>query len=308
VSLDKPQAMEQEILNLIKTNGPLTGSEIKGFLPGDNLLLWQTCKTSSNLRVKSIGVRYLRLDRRVDGFARLSPSILREFLTYAVVGLPGQPQLLDQRAQEIYSRIVEVSRSKLELARSFVDDVKAELGDTWPQEQVCIIVAGDIVYNMAHDVPRPERSTGKLVRGSDIDLVVIVNDKVSEDVIQKLDTAIYQKKYRTLITPAVNEEIDYVVKRMERVREQVRFDSFKSMVACKILQEGMLIGGSEKFYREVIRLLQDNGALEKLNRLQEAAIAFRQKQEDFLIRRDADKVTPEELYFFYPAEESEEFE
>jgi len=300
--------MEQEILNLIKTNGPLTGSEIKGFLPGDNLLLWQTCKTSRNLRVKSIGVRYLRLDRRVDGFARLSPSILREFLTYAVVGLPGQPQLLDQRAQEIYSRIVEVSRSKLELARSFVDDVKAELGDTWPQEQVCIIVAGDIVYNMAHDVPRPERSTGKLVRGSDIDLVVIVNDKVSEAVIQKLDTAIYQKKYRTLITPAVNEEIDYVVKRMERVREQVRFDSFKSMVACKILQEGMLIGGSEEFYREVIQLLQDNGALEKLNRLQEAAIAFRHQQEDFLVRRDADKVTPEELYFFYPAEESEEFE
>ncbi|MBP1719814.1 MAG: hypothetical protein H6Q43_3252, partial [Deltaproteobacteria bacterium] len=128
VNLDKPQAMEQEILNLIKTNGPLTGSEIKGFLPGDNLRLWQTCKTSRNLRVKSIGVRYLRLDRRVDGFARLSPSILREFLTYAVVGLPGQPQLLDQRAQEIYSRIVEVSRSKLELARSFVDDVKAELG------------------------------------------------------------------------------------------------------------------------------------------------------------------------------------
>ena len=308
VNLDKPQAMEQEILNLIKTNGPLTGSEIKGFLPGDNLLLWQTCKTSRNLRVKSIGVRYLRLDRRVDGFARLSPSILREFLTYAVVGLPGQPQLLDQRAQEIYSRIVEVSRSKLELARSFVDDVKAELGDTWPQEQVCIIVAGDIVYDMAHDVPRPERSTGKLVRGSDIDLVVIVNDKVSEAVIQKLDTAIYQKKYRTLITPAVNEEIDYVVKRMERVREQVRFDSFKSMVACKILQEGMLIGGSEEFYREVIRLLQDNGALEKLNRLQEAAIAFRKQQEDFLIRRDADEVTPEELYFFYPAEESEEFE
>jgi hypothetical protein len=95
---------------------------------------------------------------------------------------------------------------------------------------------------------------------------------------------------------------------MERVREQVRFDSFKSMVACKILQEGMLIGGSEEFYREVIRLLQDNGALEKLNRLQEAAIAFRKQQEDFLIRRDADEVTPEELYFFYPAEESEEFE
>jgi hypothetical protein len=186
--------------------------------------------------------------------------------------------------------------------------VKVELGNTWPQEEICIIVAGDIVYNMAHDVPRPERSSGRLVRGSDIDLVVIVNDKVPEEVIQRLDKAIYQKKYRTLITPAVNEEIDYVVKKVERVREQIRFDTFKSMVACKILQEGMLIGGSEGFYREVIQLLRDNGVLEKLNRLQEAAKAFRQQQEDFLIQRDTNQVTPEDLYFFYPAEESEEFE
>jgi len=300
--------MEQEIINLLKTNGPLTGSEIKGFITGDNLLLWQTCKTSSHLRVKSVGRRFLRLDRRVNGYARLSPSILREFLTYSVVGLAGQPQLIDQRAREIYSRIVQVSRSKLELARSFVDEVKAQLRETWVQEQACFILAGDIVYDMAHDVPRPERSTGRLVRGSDIDLVVIVNDSVLDGMIQRLDTAIYQKKYRALISPAVNEEIDYVVKKMERVREQVRFDSFKSMVACKILQEGMLIGGSEGFYREVMQLLPDNGVLEKLENLQEAAIAFRQEQEDFLVQRDADKITPEELYFFYPAEESEEFE
>ena len=300
--------MEQEIINLLKTNGPLTGSETKRFIPGDNLLLWQTCKTSSHLRVKSVGRRFLRLDRRVDGFARLSPSILREFLTYSVVGLAGQPQLIDQRAREIHSRIVQVSRSKLELARSFVDEVKAHLRENWLQEQACFILAGDIVYDMAHDVPRPERSTGRLVRGSDIDLVVIVNDSVPDAMIQRLDKAIYQKKYRALISPAVNEEIDYVVKKMERVREQVRFDSFKSMVACKILQEGMLIGGSEGFYREVMQLLPDNGVLEKLENLQEAAIAFRQEQEDFLVQRDADKITPEELYFFYPAEESEEFE
>ena len=300
--------MEQEIIDRIKTNGPLTGSEIRGFIPGNDLLLWQTCKTSSNLLVKSVGGRYLRLDQRVKGFARLSPSILREFLTYSVVGLAGQSRLVDKRAQEIYSRIVEVSRSKLELARSFVNDVKTELEDTWPQEQVCIILAGDIVYDMAHDVPRPERSTGKLVRGSDIDLVVIVDDRVPENIIQKLDTAIYQKKYRMLITPAINEEIDYVVKKVERVREQVRFDTFKSMVACKILQEGMLIGGDEGFYRGVIHLLQDNGVLEKLDRLLEAAIAFRKQQEDFLAQRHAGQITREDLYFFYPAEESEEFE
>jgi len=66
----------------------------------------------------------------------------------------------------------------------------------------------------------------------------------------------------------------------------------------------MLIGGSEGFYREVIQLLPDNGVLEKLDDLQEAAIAFRQEQEDFLVQRGADEITPQDLYFFYPAEES----
>ena len=300
--------MKEEIINLISTHGPLTGSEIKKFLSGDNLLLWQTCKTSSHLEVKSVGVRYLRFDRQVNGFARLSPSILREFLTYSVVGLSDKPLLIQKRGEEIFSHIVKVSRSKLELARNLVEVVKAQVGDTWPHEQVCFILAGDIVYDMAHDVPRPERSTGELVRGSDIDLVVILQDNVPDDFIRKLDSAIYQEKYKYLKSPSINEEIDYVIKKLERVREQVRFDTFKHMVACKILQEGKLIGGSDRLYHEVIRLLEDHGVLEKLDRLQEAAIAFRKQEEEFLVQNDAKSINREDLYFFYPAEESEEFE
>ena len=300
--------MKEEIINLISTRGPLTGSEIKKFISGDNLLLWQTCKTSSNLQVKSVGVRYLRFDRQVEGFARLSPSILREFLTYSVVGLAEKPMLIEKRGEEIFSHIVRVSRSKMELARNLIDVVKAQFGETWPHEQVCFILAGDIVYDMAHDVPRPERSTGRLVRGSDIDLVVILNDNVPDDFIRRLDSTIYQEKYKFLKSPVINEEIDYVVKKLDRVREQVRFDTFKNMVACKILQEGKLIGGSDRLYHKVIRLLQDNGVLEKLDRLQGAAIVFRKQEEEFLVQSDAKIINREDLYFFYPAEESEEFE
>jgi hypothetical protein len=300
--------MKEEIINLLNAHGPLTGSEIKKFISGDNLLLWQTCKTSTNLHVKSVGVRYLRFDRQVNGFARLSPSILREFLTYSVVGLAEKPILIEKRGEEIFSHIVQVSRSKMGLARNFIDVVKAQFGDTWPHEQICFILAGDIVYDMAHDVPRPERSTGELVRGSDIDLVVILEDNVPDDFIRKLDSAIYQEKYKFLKSPSINEEIDYVIKKLERVREQVRFDTFKHMVACKIIQEGKLIGGSDRLYHEVIRLLQDNGVLEKLDRLQEAAIAFRKQEEEFLVQNDAKSINREDLYYFYPAEESEEFE
>jgi len=300
--------MEEEILNLIRTRGPLTGSEIKKTISGDNLLLWQTCKTSNHLQVKSVGVKYLRFDRQVDGFARLSPSILREFLTYSVVGLAEKPAPIEKKGEEIFSHIVQVSRSKVELARNFIDVVKAQFGDTWPNEQICFILAGDIVYNMAHDVPRPERSTGELVRGSDIDLVVILNDDVPDDFVRRLDTAIYQEKYKYLKSPLINEEVDYVVKQLQRVREQVHFDTFKHMVACKILQEGKLLGGSDRLYHEVMGLLEDHGVLEKLDRLQETAIAFRKQEEEFLVQSDAKSVNREDLYFFYPAEESEEFE
>jgi len=300
--------MEEEIINLIRTRGPLTGSEIKKTIRGDNLLLWQTCKTSSHLHVKSVGVKYLRFDRQVNGFARLSPSILREFLTYSVVGLAEKPDLIEKKGEEIFSHIVHVSRAKMELARNLVEVVKAQLGDTWPGEQICFILAGDIVYDMAHDVPRPERSTGRLVRGSDIDLVVILSDDVPDDWIRTLDRTLYQEKYRFLKSPSLNEEVDYVVKKLERVREQVRFDTFKHMVACKILQEGKLIGGSDRFYHEVMRLLEDLGVVEKLDRLQQAAISFRKQEEEFLVRSDARSIRRDDLYFFYPAEESEEFE
>jgi len=53
---------------------------------------------------------------------------------------------------------------------------------------------------------------GRLVRGSDIDLVVILNDDVPDDLIKTLDNALYQEKYRFLKSPSINEEVDYVVK------------------------------------------------------------------------------------------------
>ncbi len=300
--------MEEEILSLIRTRGPLTGSEIRKAIPGDNLLLWQTCKTSSRLLVKSIGVKYLRFDRQVNGFARLSPSILREFLTYSVVGLAGKQDLIEKRGQEVLSHVVQVSREKLVLARNLVEVVKEQLAESWPQDRICFILAGDIVYDMAHDVPRPERSTGRLVRGSDLDLVVILEDNVPDDWIRTLDGALYQEKYRFLKSPSINEEVDYVVKKLERVQEQVRFDTFKHRVACKILQEGKLIGGSDRFHHAVMKLLADHGVVEKLDQLQQSAIAFRKQEEAFLIRSDAKSINREDLYFFYPAEESEEFE
>jgi len=301
--------MEKEIIKLIKHKGPLTGSEMWETFGGDGITLWQICKGSKNLAIRTVGTRYLRLDRRVDGFARLSPSIWREFLTYSVVGISGDSNPLKSMAMELTSHFEAVSRAKLELAYHLVSGLTGQIESLFLLDhRLCFIIAGDIVYNMAHDVPRPERSTGKLVKGSDIDLVVIADDQTPDDLMKRLDDAIYQEKYRLLISPHVKEEVDYIVKKVVRVGEQIRFETFKHMVACKILHEGTLLYGSEDLFRDVKAMLLQTGVADKLNELEKRARIFRRDAEEYLLREAPEKIRDETLHLFYPSEESEEFE
>jgi hypothetical protein len=301
--------MENEVIKLVEERGPLLGSEIWEAVGGDRLSLWRTCKLSKNLIVRTVATHYLRLDRRVEGFGRISPSILREFLTYSVVGPLEAPNSLDRRARQVAAHIEDVSRSKLELAYRVVSSIAGDLevGGGLDQ-QACFTIAGDIVYNMAHDVGRPERSTGKTVNGSDMDIVVITDDGCPDELMRRLDAAIYEEKSRLLMAPHLREEIDYVVKKLDRVREQVRFDTFRRMVACKILHEATFLYGSETVFRSVKDLLRECGVVQKLDDIETRARAFRLTAEDYLLQEDPGRIKEEGLCFFYPTEESEEFE
>lgn len=301
--------MEEEIVKLLQEKGPLTGHEISNALGADNLSLWRICKSSKTLALQTVGTRYLRLDRRVEGYARISPSILREFLTYSVVGFSRDPVPLSQRAAMIGAHVREVSREKSELAYNIISSLANRFEQELPlRDHVCFLLAGDIVYNMAHDVPRPERSTGKLVKGSDLDLVVITGDLLHNKSIERLDEAIYKEKYRLLITPHLREEIDYVVKDLKRVRRQIRFDTFRHIVACKILREGTLLYGSEEIFHRVKRMLREHGIIEKLSVMENRARTFRKMAEEVLLHEDPDGIREGSLNLFYPTEESEEFE
>jgi len=303
-------SLEQDrIIHLIGTKGPCTGLEIKKEIDIDSLLIWKACKTSPRIQVRTVGKRYLRLDRHVDGFARLSPSILREFLTYSVVGLTIEPDRLEKRYEEVTKRIHEISRYKFDLARRMVSEIMEEFEDGFSRgARICFIIAGDVVYNMAHDVPRPERSTGRLVMGSDIDLIVVVDDHFPDADIDKLDKLIYQKKYRMLINPAIKEEVDYKIKRLGLIREQAGFANFKHMVAIKILQEGLLLYGSQPLYDAIKTIIQENGLCQKLEELERRAGVFRNKAEEFILENIEDNEKIKELHLFYSAEEFEEFE
>ncbi|MBN1173289.1 MAG: nucleotidyltransferase domain-containing protein, partial [Micromonosporaceae bacterium] len=241
--------------------------------------------------------------------ARLSPSILREFLTYSVVGVREDASGLDRRAERLQEHIRGVSDRKLALAKRIIDDITAPFAPgSGVETRFCVVVAGDIVYGMAHDVHRPERSTGTMVHGSDLDIVVLVADEAPQELVTQLDDAIYKKKYQYLKNPAFREEIDYVVKRFSKLAEQAEFDTLKRMIACKIFDEAVLLYGNAALFDAGKILLADRRVTDRLRAMEQAAIEAREQQEQYLLATDAHTLRGDDLHLFHTDDESEEFE
>lgn len=301
-------ATEAAIVKLLERSGPLTGSELWKNAGGNQGDLWRTCMISHLVEVVRTGRDYLRLDRRIEGLARLSPSVLRGFLTYSVIGLHGDPRM-PGRINQVQNHVQEVSSMKQRLALNVVSAVIESLDEERSVfNRMCVIIAGDIVYGMAHDMPRRERSTQKTVHGSDMDLIFVTTNDASEQFRRKLNEAVYEEKLRLLMAPHMKEEIDYVVKDMAKVEKQSAFDTFPSMVACKILWEGKLLYGSESLFRAIKNMLTKRGIAGSLHSMMLKAKQFRKTSEAILMESGALENPGSERFLFYPAEESEEFE
>jgi hypothetical protein len=80
------------------------------------------------------------------------------------------------------------------------------------------------------------------------------------------------------------------------------------MVPCKIVEEAILIYGSERLFRAAKDLLVKNGVPEKLAAMEEEAARSREQAERHLLAHDEGRLSDEDLYLFYTSEETEEFE
>jgi hypothetical protein len=298
--------MINKIVRLLKKHGPLTGKELCDKILLDELSLWRICSKSDKIILKTFGKRFLRLDMRVEGYGRLSPSIKREFLTYTVIGLKKDSRKINERAESLYSKIKNISRQKFELAREIIKKILEYHSESAIiTSSACFIIAGDIVYEMAHSELRPEKSTGALVRGSDIDIVA-VTENLPEESIKDIDNMMYKEKYYLLKNPSYREEIDYIVKDITRVRTQLKFDTFKSMIASKILDEGEFLYGSRDIFEKIKEMLLENRIPEKLLAIEEKAVADRENARSYLL--SSTQILPEEEYMklFYTKQEKEE--
>lgn len=297
---------EADIVALLEQDGPKTGAELQEATGIEVLALWKLCRRCPEIHFHNIGKRFLRLDRAVEGHARLSPSIRREFQTYTVLGLQSRPTEAREKADFLTHEIQRISRAKFSLAERIIEETLSRLRDRdLILEKVCFIIAGDIVYGMSHSVPRPESSTGEMVRGSDMDVVAVAKD-VPQRVLEALDSAIYKMKHFFLVHPGYREELDYLIKDTVKVEAQLKFDTFESMVGCKILREGELLCGSPVVFQEVKRLIEVHGILSKLDQMERKALDFRNEAERCLLDETSSLSEADDRHLFYTREEAEE--
>jgi hypothetical protein len=296
---------ENKIIAILAETGPLTGAQLVEHSGIDVLLLWQICRKIPAIIFETAARRYLRLDRSIQGYARLSPSIRREFLTYTFVGLESQAKALVAKAEALKQETKHISQAKEEMARQTIVSALARLPDIDViMAKSCFFIAGDVVYEMAHTVPRPEKSTGEMVQGSDLDIIIAVEDDLDPKIIGLMDNAIHKRKHLLLVND--REEIDYIIKPISRIREQLEFDIFPSMVAAKILDEGRHLYGNPVVYRKVKNLLTECGIPEKLKSLERQAIASRELAESQLPDINAENECAEYLNLFYTHAEEDE--
>ena len=200
-------SLASRVSAIIADEGPLTGSQLHERLGGEVFGLWRACRLASDLVLRPVGRRYVRLDRTIEGLARLSPSILREFMTYTVVGAVGDDERIEDSASRLSTRITLISKNKLRLATRIAEEAANPLiASGVDAAHFCMLVAGDIVYGMSHDVARREPSTGGLVEGSDLDIIVLISDDAPPEVADQLDQALIQRKWSLPRSPAFDEE------------------------------------------------------------------------------------------------------
>jgi hypothetical protein len=296
-----------DIGEFLAAHGPCTGAELLALTGWEVLTLWKACRTQPGIIMRRVGRRFLRLDKEVEGYARLSPSIRREFLTYTVVGRAEQEEQIAARGLELQREFVRISQYKRQVAH---DAVRRVVESSPNRERllthVCAVIAGDVVYGMAHAVERPEPSTGRLVRGSDLDVVIVADEEIAPEEREALDAALYREKWNMLVLPEWREELDYIVKDVSKVLTQLQFDDFRHKVACKILHESEFLYGSMALFARLKRLVGEFDIPQHLARLEAQAVQQREVAETQLAERPEMEHDPTWQHLFFTSEEREE--
>ncbi len=297
--LDK--VLEAEILEILTNQSSVLGVELAEALGNRYFEIWRTCHNSGKIYSTPFGHYYLRIDKKIEGLARLSPSILRDFLTYTRISTLANFEQAVGDAEISRQEHVRISDEKRDIAKQIIDEILS------PEilERTGVLIAGDVCRNMAHLVPRPERTTGKLVRGSDIDLIFVIEQ--DDGLKAEIEGKISEAKAIYLQHPALREELDFVVNTLDHYREVSNFKGAHNMISCKAALEGQYLAGSKSMVQQSTDILLRAQIPRKVIKLTEKAFSDRLHAMERL-RKDPDVIgLPRERRLFYYSDEIWEF-
>ncbi len=299
--------IEARIEASLAEKGPRLGKELaQDLYDVPNLALWQACYQSRKLHVSHFASYYLRFDITRDDQVRLSPSILRDFLSFTLFGLPGQRDKMIERQGTLSNMHREINREKLSVAQAVMKQVFVTLGRDI-RSQLCAFIAGDLAYYLAHNEPREHVASGEMVKGSDIDIIIILSESLPDDVQERIDTEMTALKNFYLRHPEYRHEIDFICKRKSVMERQFQYSDIHDKIASKIAYESMFLGGSLTLYMEVRDAMVRTG----VDRLIEADFDHALKDRKYamhkLLEAHNDTIDEETRSLFYFSQERVEF-
>lgn len=268
---------EEKVFQALESTGPMTGKELNEQLPGvDPMDLWRVCYQSNLVRITSFSRYYLRYDVTRENQLRLSPSVLRDFLTYSLVYLKRQQTEAVEKSALLANKHRAISNRKIGFARKAIlglnDDTLEILNRT-----ACFFVSGDLAYFLGHDVPRIHSQLETKVNGSDIDIIIVYNTEVSPEIIRAAEDQMLKIKYEALKDVNIGEEIDFIFKPVSKLMTQLQYRNIDEKIASKILYESFFLYGRLDIYDYLISQMRGSGAQEKIER--DFDIALRERKQ-----------------------------
>ena len=109
--------IEAEILKILLEDGPQSGATLTEKLPHiSDIAVWRACYGSGEIRVNNCARYYLRYDILRGNQLRLSPSILRDFLTFSLVYHTEQMVEIVEMGTILANNFRSISLQKLSLS------------------------------------------------------------------------------------------------------------------------------------------------------------------------------------------------
>ncbi len=233
---DTPE-LATRLREFLDQRGPSLGVDLVSHTGESVLTLAGVLGADPRVSRRAMTTSYLRIDKDSPGSARISPSFLRKFISFTLFGT--DEAALDAAFDELVEKHRSISRRKWALAEGLTHElhqlVEADLtGD------FAVLICGDVVYDMAHDARRREHSTGIPVRGSDIDLVILL-DEPDYGLKERIEQEMLKQKYYWLKHPAIQEELDFVVKTPTIVERQAGIETIRDKIAVKVMMESRVL-------------------------------------------------------------------